>query len=94
MEEIHLDGAYSLEDDYEGGLEYSPYEDYYYDENDEEVDIEGVPYTLLKHEMKTGEETISLNEGNGGKGLYLYYTSARFAYDREKEAEDHCHKSR
>lgn len=87
MEEIHLDGAYSLEDDYEGGLEYSPYEDYYYDENDEEVDIEGVPYTLLKHEMKTGEETISLNEGNGGKGLYLYYTSARFAYDREKEAE-------
>ena len=88
MEEIYIKkNTYSVEDDYEGGFEYAPFEDYYYDEDGNEIDVEGVPYTLLKHEMKTGEEIISLNEGNGGKGLYLYYTTARFAYAEQMEAE-------
>ncbi len=35
-----------------------------------------ITYTLLKHNLKKGSETLSLNEG-GGSGLYLYYTGRK-----------------
>ena len=46
-------------------------------------------YRLIKHNLKSGSEVMSLNQGGGGKGLYLYYTSTsnRLAYDKTAEAE-------
>ena len=46
----------------------------------------GVPYKLLKHNLKSGSEIVSLNEGNGGTGLYLYYTTAEFYMDKSAES--------
>lgn len=47
-----------------------------------------IPYTLIKHNLKKGSEILSLNEGSGGKGLYLYYTRGkRYAYDKDAGAE-------
>ena len=46
----------------------------------------GVPYKLLKHNLKSGSEVVSLNEGNGGIGLYLYYTTAEFYMDKSAES--------
>ena len=48
-----------------------------------------VPYTLIKHNLKVGSEVMSLNEGGGGTGLYLYYCGAkkRIAYEKTAEAE-------
>lgn len=46
----------------------------------------GVRYRLLKHNLKTGSEVVSLNEGNGGTGLYLYYTTAEFYMDKSAES--------
>lgn len=34
-----------------------------------------VTYKLLKHTTKSGAEVMSLNQGAGGTGLYLYYSS-------------------
>ena len=45
-------------------------------------------YSLLKHNLPTGSETVSLNEGNeGGPGLYLYYTttSGKIAYEQSAD---------
>ena len=36
-----------------------------------------VTYNLLKHNTKTGTEVMSLNQGAGGTGLYLYYSSKK-----------------
>ena len=47
----------------------------------------GVPYKLVKHNMKTGSEVLSLNEGNGGQGLYLYYTTADFYREKAVESQ-------
>ena len=47
-----------------------------------------IPYTLIKHNLKKGSEILSLNEGSGGKGLYLYYTRGkRYAYDNDAGTE-------
>ena len=46
----------------------------------------GVEYKLLKHNLKVGSEVVSLNEGNGGEGLYLYYTTKSFYYAPKAEA--------
>ena len=46
-----------------------------------------IPYKLIKHNLKTGAEVLSLNEG-GGPGLYLYYGGrSRFAYDNDTSKE-------
>ena len=88
MEEIYIKNTYSVEDDYAGSLSFEPYMDITWDDDYNEHSTEGVPYTLLKHDLKDGgDEIISLNEGNGGKGLYLYYTYSRFAYSKQAEAE-------
>ena len=50
-------------------------------------DITGVPYKLVKHNLKSGSEVVSLNQGNGGPGLYLYYTTAEFYRDKSAESE-------
>lgn len=55
---------------------------------EEDSDEEGVPYRLVKHNLKSGSEIVSLNKGNGGtKGLYLYYTKAPFYRDMSVESE-------
>ena len=36
-----------------------------------------IQYNLLKHTIKGGSEVMSLNEGAGGPGLYLYYSSKK-----------------
>ena len=41
----------------------------------------------MKHETANGSEIVSLNEGNGGPGIYLYYTTSRFTYERDKDTE-------
>ena len=46
----------------------------------------GVQYKLLKHNLKSGAEVVSLNEGNGGTGLYLYYTTADFYLSKSAES--------
>ena len=49
---------------------------------------EGATYYLLKHNLKKGgAETFALNQGNGGKGIYLYYTSDNICYEDNMEAE-------
>ena len=54
----------------------------------EDSKVTGVPYTLLKHNLKSGAEVVSLNEGNGKDcGLYLYYTSSKFFRDKAVETE-------
>ena len=47
----------------------------------------GVPYYLLKHNLKDGADVVSLNEGNGGPGLYLYYTTAKFHAEKSVESQ-------
>ena len=47
----------------------------------------GVPYKLLKHNLKSGgTEVVSLNMGNGGTGLYIYYTTANFYTEKSAES--------
>ena len=46
----------------------------------------GITYKLVKHNLKKGSEVISLNEGNGGDGLYLYYTTKSFCSDMSYES--------
>ena len=36
-----------------------------------------IQYNLLKHTTKTGSEVMSLNQGAGGPGLYMYYSSKK-----------------
>lgn len=66
------------------------------DENNKKVKVykefedskgSGVPYKLVKHNLKSGAEVVSLNEGNGGPGLYLYYTTADFYRDKSAESQ-------
>ena len=47
----------------------------------------GVTYNLLKHNLKSGHDIVSLNEGNGGTGLYLYYTRAKFYTEKAVESQ-------
>ena len=45
---------------------------------------------LLKHNLPTGSEVVSLNEGNeGSKGLYLYYTTTtnKIAYEQSADKQ-------
>lgn len=49
--------------------------------------VAGVEYKLLKHNLKSGSEIISLNMGNGGSDLYLYYTTASFYREKSAESE-------
>ena len=48
------------------------------DENGEKVWVThtGVPYKLVRHNLKSGAEDFSLNKGTGGPGIYLYYATA------------------
>lgn len=49
-----------------------------------------IPYALVKHNIPSGgSEVLSLNEGSGGQGLYLYQsaTTKRFAYELSLDAE-------
>ena len=46
-----------------------------------------ITYTLIKHSLKSGSEVISLNEGSGGKGLYLYYAAKRQALENSVDTE-------
>ena len=50
---------------------------------------ENIQYNLIKHNLKSGSEVISLNEGADGLGLYLYYasTSKRFTYEKDASKE-------
>ncbi|MBQ1658977.1 MAG: hypothetical protein II059_03950 [Clostridia bacterium] len=49
---------------------------------------DGVLYKLVKHNLKSGAEIMSLNEGNGKRtGLYLYYTTKSFYRDKSNESE-------
>lgn len=44
---------------------------------------EPITYKLLKHNLKKGSDVISLNEGAGGPGLYLYYSNKKdYLYDK------------
>ena len=45
----------------------------------------GVTYRLVKHNLKTGAEIVSLNKGNGGPGMYLYYTTESFYHGQTPE---------
>ncbi len=49
------------------------------DENDNPVfeTKTGVPYKLIRHNLKSGAENFSLNSGTGGPGIYLYYATAK-----------------
>ncbi len=46
-----------------------------------------IQYKLIKHTLKSGSEVISLNEGSGGKGLYLYYAGKRQALEKSVDSE-------
>ena len=49
---------------------------------------EGVPYYLVKHNLKDGkDEVVSLNKGNGGNNMYLYYTTKPFYREQSAEGE-------
>ena len=97
MEQIYIKGAYGMDVDDDGEEGLMPFVDYEWVSNgqvDEDgfeegdyVEHEGVPYTLVKHETANGSEIVSLNEGNGGPGIYLYYTTSRFTYERDKDTE-------
>lgn len=79
--QVRIDGGYSGITKVQKGkkvLTFSKYTD-----SDK---IEGVEYMLLKHNLKSGAEVVSLNEGNGGTGLYLYYTRADFYTDKSAES--------
>ena len=60
---------------------------YAMDENGELIleEYTGVPYTLVRHNLKSGAENFSLNTGTGGPGLYLYYATAErdFVYGKD-----------
>ena len=77
-DKIRVDGGYMPGKDEEGKPAYVKYAD---------KTGEGVQYKLLKHNLKTGSEVLSLNDGNGGKGLYLYYTTSTFCSDKSAEYE-------
>ena len=50
--------------------------------------VPGVPYKLLVHNLQGGgSDVVSLNVGNNGPGLYLYYTNKDFYYDKAKETQ-------
>ena len=46
-------------------------------------------YKLIRHNLKVGSEVMSLNEGAGGRGLYLYYMGSanKYLYDRDEATE-------
>ena len=47
-----------------------------------------VNYKLIRHNLKSGSEVLSLNEGSGCTGLYLYYAGRkRYAYANDAAAE-------
>ena len=48
-----------------------------------------ITYTLIRHNLKVGAEVVSLNKGNGGRDLYLYYTrgNTRCAYSQDAKSE-------
>ena len=76
-DQVRIKGGYSGKK-YQGSFTFSEYKD---------TKGEGIPYKLLKHNLKSGSEIVSLNEGNGGPGLYLYYTTATAYCEKTKESE-------
>lgn len=76
-EQIRCNGAYMKGKDADGQNTFVAYGD---------NKGAGVPYKLVKHALKSGSEVISLNEGNAGQGLYLYYTTASFYSDKSEES--------
>ena len=87
---ILIKGGYSITEPTSKVSEFTftPYSGSYRDKDFKKVKVDAVPYFLVEHAVPGGaEEPYSLNEGNGCKGIYLYYTTARFAYAQEREAE-------
>ena len=78
-EQINIKGGYSGKKSGLSSFTFSEYKD--------TKGNEGVPYKLLTHNLKSGAEIVSLNEGNGGPGLYIYYTTATFYLEQKKESE-------
>ena len=78
-EQINIKGGYSGKKYGLSSFTFSEYKD--------TKGNEGVPYKLLKHNLKSGAEVVSLNKGNGGPGLYIYYTTATFYLEQKKESE-------
>lgn len=78
-EQINIKGGYSGKKYGLSGFTFSEYKD--------TKGNDGVPYKLLMHNLKSGAEIVSLNEGNGGPGLYIYYTTATFYLEKKKESE-------
>ena len=90
QEVVLIDGGYSIKEPTKkvANFTFSPYSGTYRDKDFKKVKVNAVPYFLVEHSVPGKEdEPYSLSEGNGGKGIYLYYTTARFAYAQEKEAE-------
>ena len=78
---IRIDGGYMKMQERKYGkweTKFYPYED---------AKGTGVLYRLVKHNLKSGAETVPLNQGNGTTGLYLYYTTAEFYRDKSVESE-------
>ena len=80
-DQIKIQGGYSGKSTGRGKNKKFVFEDYKVE------NAEGVPYKLLKHNLKSGAEIISLNQGNGGPGIYLYYTTAKFYLEKSLESE-------
>ena len=76
-DKIVVPGAYMESKDDKGNTVYVPYTD---------KKGNGVTYKLLKHNLKSRSEVMSLNKGNGGPGLYLYYTTSSFFRDMSAES--------
>ncbi len=47
----------------------------------------GATYKLIRHNLASGSEVCSLSEGNGGKGLYLYYTTENVTIKQDPATE-------
>lgn len=90
QEVVLIDGGYSVKEPTtkKNYFEFPAFSGYYRDSDFKKVNVDAVPYFLVMHSVPGKEdEAYSLAEGNGGKGIYLYYTTARFAYAQEREAE-------
>ena len=78
---IRIDGGYMKMQERKNGK----YETKFYPYKDAKGT--GVLYRLVKHNLKSGAETVPLNQGNGTTGLYLYYTTAEFYRNKSVESE-------
>ncbi|GEM_PF-3257713 len=82
------DDTKSEDEDSEGTEEKTPQPRFipYAEEDAKGVSHPGITYKLVKHNLKNGSEVVSLNKGNGGEGLYLYYTTKKFYTDMSYES--------